>query len=453
VSLWFSPATSSILAFVTTVHLALASLRNHRRPDASPVSSLALVSVLLAALPWLFPSPAGLATGLVVHAVWFAVCEKLAPPRHGVASRSSSAPAGAVPPGAGSGKPRPSAPPSAPRPQGFVQTPVLAVFDEGGDIRTFRFTRPDGFEFVAGQFVTIRVRVDGNDVVRCYSISSAPETRGYLEISVKRQGLVSNTLHATLRPGSMASLRAPAGVFTYPSGDDRPLLLLGGGIGITPLLSMLRHGLAVEPSRPIALLYSARSEDALAFRKDLRLLAERHPHARIVMAASADARSSDVYPGRIDEGLIRATMPNFADGVALICGPQPMIDALRALLVSLGMAPEQVRSEIFEAAIAAAGGKAHTHEPLAAGVAHTMTCSRAGRAVPVAHGQTLLDAAEAGGVPIDSLCRAGVCGTCRTRVLDGSVACDSTVLADDDRQQGFVLACVSRVLGDCTVEA
>ena len=410
--------------------------------------------MLLAGLPWLFPSPAGLIAGLVVHALWFAVCERLAPPPRAAASptRPARAPSTATAPSA----PQPAAPRPPARPQGFVQTPVLAVFDECPDIRTFRFARPDGFTFTAGQFVTIRVRVDGRDVVRCYSISSALQVQGYLEISMKRQGLVSGTLHSTLRPGSMVSLRAPAGAFTYPAGDDRPLLLLAGGVGITPLLSMLRYAVTAEPSRPVALLYSARSEDALAFRSELRQISQRHPMAHIVMVATDHVKSPDVYPGRIDEKLLRATVPNFADAVAMLCGPQPMIDAMRQLLLSLGMPADLVRSELFEAAIAAAGHRAPEvpdAAPAAAAAAHKMTCARAGKAVKVAPGQTVLEAAEAAGVAIDSLCRAGVCGTCRTRVVEGRVDCESTVLDSRDRDEGFVLACISHPQGDCTVEA
>ncbi|MEZ5319218.1 MAG: FAD-binding oxidoreductase, partial [Vicinamibacterales bacterium] len=194
----------------------------------------------------MFPSAAGVGAGLALHALWYAVCERMAPPPlPAVAAR----PAAAVRPAAGAagaGAPpavvaRAGGPTKAAKPRGFVQVPVLAVVNESPDIRTFRLARPEGFEFVAGQFLPVRVRTDGTDHVRCYSLSSSPSTRGYLEISVKKQGLVSQMLHATLRPGALLWVKAPAGAFTYPAGDDRPLLLLAGGIGITPVLSMLRH--------------------------------------------------------------------------------------------------------------------------------------------------------------------------------------------------------------------
>ena len=146
---------------------------------------------------------------------------------------------------------------------------MLAVLEESPTIRTFRLARPAPFTFDAGQFLTVRVQVDGQAHVRCYSISSAPEATGYLEISVKRQGLVSGMLHATLRPGSSLLVKPPAGRFTYPAGDDRPVALVAGGVGITPLISMLRHGVAADPGRPITLLYSARGRRELVFWDEL----------------------------------------------------------------------------------------------------------------------------------------------------------------------------------------
>jgi len=448
---FFDPAPSPVLAFATTVHLALAALRNHRTPGTGPVSSVAFVSALMAGTPWLLPSYAGVGFGLVAHLLYYAACERFIPqaavvrPAAGVSRTSVPAPTGI---------PRPTALRRPEPVKGFVQLPVLAVIEETDDIRTFRLARPDGFGFVAGQFLPIRVKTDGRDHVRCYSISSAPETTGYLEISVKRQGLVSDLLHATLRPGTLLSAKAPAGSFVYPAGDDRPLILVAGGIGITPVLSMLRHAVAAEPTRRATLLYSAKTETDFAFREELAVIAARHSHVRVVLAASRGAASSDVYPGRIDEALLRATVADLPHAVALMCGPQQMIDGIRGTLITLGMPADQVRSELFEAVVAATGGadgvKAETRTD---SVTHEVRWTRSNAVLQAPAGQSLLEAAESGGVALDSICRAGVCGTCRTRVIEGDVHCDSTLIDDSDRQEGFVLACVSQIRSDCVIEA
>lgn len=428
-SLLLAPALpSSDLALATTVHLALSALRHHRHATGGRRGALATASIALSVSPWVLPSAAGLSLGLTMHAAWFWTCERW--------SRS--------------GRPRDDS-----RSETFAPVPVLAVFEESPDVRTFRLRRPVGFAFEAGQFLPVRVSVDGRDHVRCYSISSSPATRAHLDISVKRQGLVSGTLHATVQPGTPLSVRAPGGSFTYPTGDDRPLLLLAGGIGITPLLSMLRHAVEIEPWRRVTLLYSAPTEDALAFRADIRTIASRHPQVTVRFAVTRHPGGPDAYAGRIDETLLRTTLPDVTRAIAMICGPQPMIDGLRQLLSSLGVPDAQVRFERFEMAVAATGGwQAGGARRLPADQAssHTVRWARSGSTMRATHGERLLDAAESSGIAIDSLCRSGVCGTCRTRVLSGDVACESTLLTAADRERGHVLACIAEVRSDCVVD-
>lgn len=469
----FEPqSASSTLALVTTLHLAIATLRNKRRLTSSPLSLLAAVSLAFTALPWIFPSAIGLGLGILLHAAWFGACELMVP--KAITSAVKTSPRTASPARAPS--PQPSAPAAAPRPRatgpaeaarpkGFVTVPVLATFDETPTIKTIRFARPEGFDFEAGQFITVRVPVDGKDYARCYSISSAPIVRGYLEISVKRQGLVSNALHATARPGGTLSLKSPAGAFRYPAGDVRPLVLLACGIGITPLMSMLRHAVTTEPSRPVTLIYCAKTEADFAFGDELASLSWRHPQLRVQLAASKEATQPHVYPGRIDENLLRTTVLNLPQSIALLCGPTKMIEDMKPLLASLGVPAGQIRYEAFEAAVAASAvhtrddrrlpASADDERPMAsrpgAGSTHRLMCAKSRRHVAIRQGQTLLEAAEEGGVAIDSLCRAGVCGTCRVQVSDGDVNCESDTLDADDQSQGFVLACVTTTRTDCTV--
>jgi ferredoxin-NADP reductase len=408
------------------------------------------MSLLFAATPWLFPSGVGLAVGLLAHIVWFTACEWVAPPRQADRRNAPSPP-----------KPIPLPPAVAPATGGFVPVPVLAAFDESDEIKTIRMARPDGFEFVAGQFIAVRVPIDGKDRVRCYSLSSAPGVRGYLEISVRRQGLVSGALHATAHAGAQLSIRSPNGAFRYPSGDDRPIVLLAGGVGITPLVSMLRHAVATEPSRRVTLLYSARTPADFAFRDELSMLARRHPQVRVHLA-STRAASPDIYPGRIDADLIRTTVADLRHSICFVCGPKPMIEQMRLLLAEFGVPEPQIRFESFEAAVAASaareaspGGAVERNmrtdtRPAVHG--HQVTCTHSRRTIVISAGQTLLEAVETAGLPIESMCRAGICSTCRTRVTDGSVECTSDALSAAEREQGFVLACVATAHSDCTID-
>ena len=139
----------------------------------------------------------------------------------------------------------------------------------------------------------------------------------------------------------------------------------------------------------------------------------------------------------------------------MLCGPAPMRDALTAMLLELGVPRPQIHYEIFEAAKAAAGSQ--PEEPAPAGTrpnaTHEAQFAKSGTRERVMATQTLLEAAESCGAPIPSLCRAGICGTCRTRVTQGDVECASQMLDEEDRRDGFVLPCVSHLKSDCVVEA
>lgn len=498
-----------VLALASSLHLTLTVLQHHRCAAGVRRWTLVGISAAMTVVPWVLPSLPALAAGLLVHGLWLVATDALArgpgqapSGRHDPRGASASAPRPAAPEtgtaasvaGRPGGSPRPAdlgglanvPNPSGPglartasdarrsRSTGFVPLTVLATIDETPDIRTFRLSRPEDFTFQAGQFLPVRVRVDGRDHVRCYSISSAPEVPGYLEISIKRQGRVSSYLHAVARPGGTVFVRRPAGTFVYPADDDRPLVLLAGGVGITPLVSMVRHALAADPQRPVTLFQSARLRSGLAFADELRVLARRHPRFRWVPAVSGEAAGApDVYPGRIDRALLSTTAEDLPHSLVYLCGPEAMIASLREVLASFGVPAEQVRFERFEAAVAAMGATEHerrrARDPLSpeAGAGHTGASAfgTAGSGADEAEvhfarscvrqrvrpGTSVLDAAESCGVDIPSLCRAGVCGTCRTRAA-GQVEPD-VPLSADEAADGFVLACATRIVGTCTVEA
>jgi ferredoxin-NADP reductase len=424
------------------------------------VNPFVFPSFLFAITPWIWPSPLALALALSAHLAWVVLCEILAPaPATGqTAVRSPTATTPKNP------APRPQKTTLAPRsgaPAGFSETSVLAVLEEATDIRTFRLSRPQSFDFTAGQFVPVRVAVDGKPHVRCYSISSSPDARGYFEISVRRQGLVSTTLHATLRTGSRLLVGRPAGQFVYPSGDDRPLALLAGGIGITPLLSMLRHAISSEPVRPIVLLYSARNPQAAAFYSELQVIAQRHPQVRIAVTMSEPSTPQPWRRGHIDAELVRQYVAHPSHTIFCICGPVPMMTAMEQLLTAEGVPTSQIRTENFDTAMAAtqinapaaAAQRAAAPRSQHGSTEYEITFAASGRSVTTNGSHTLLEMAEAEGIAIPSSCRSGVCQACRTRVTEGDVDCQSSVLDPDDRAEGFILPCVSFAHSNVVLEA
>ncbi len=470
---WTLPASSSILAAASTAHVALALVRKHHCATALRGWLLGAASAAFAATPWIWASPRDLAIGGAAHLLWFAASGTLAGHRRpAAAARPSPAPRPVGVPA----RPAPVAaaepPVSARKPAGPLPTPVLAVFDETPEIRTFRMARPEGFEFRAGQFLTVQVQLDGRPATRCYSISSSPDARGYVEISVRRQGRVSGTLHSTVRPGSLLSIRPPAGAFVYPAADDRPLVLVSGGVGCTPMMSMLRHAVSREPARPVYYVHSAKTEEDIAFRQELALIARRHPQVRVVTALTRASTAGEHYPGRIDEGLLREVVPSPAESLFYVCGPAGMISGVKETLARMGVPAAQVRSEAFEAAVAASrAGASPVAAPAAVpaqaaarpelvavrraapAAAPSLRLARSGKTAPAPPDQSLLEAAESAEVEIPNLCRSGTCGTCRTRLVSGEVDCTADVMDDDDRRGGYVFPCVAWAKSDCVLEA
>jgi len=451
-SLLTQPVATPVLALATTIQAAILLLRTHRNPTDLRHAALLLPSVVLTASPWWLPTPVGILTGILLHLVWFKACERWLPKEKSAQSTAPARPQSRT-------TPKTRKPPLGERsssPAGFVQVPVIGVFPETSDITTFRMARPEGFSFSAGQFTSVRVNIDGQPVVRCYTVSSAPEAAGYFEISVKKQGLMSGTLHASIRPGSMVSVMPPAGGFAYPSGDDRPIALLAGGVGITPMMSMLRHAVNADPTRPVTLLYSVHTHRDVAFRDELGLLAKRHPQAKIVITATRGPHTTDCLSGRIDGQMISDHVDEVENTVFMICGPGPMIDGMKTSLAGLGVPESQIRSEAFEAAVAStiADPSARNDNPADSALeAFQLRLVGSDATIEITGRDTLLDACEAAGIDLPSACRAGVCGTCKCRLVDGSVRCDSDLLNDDEKSDGYILPCVSWAESDCAMEA
>lgn len=315
---------------------------------------------------------------------------------------------------------------------------VTQVVDESSVIRSFYLEPLDGAGLIphtAGQHLPIRVTLPGctKPVIRTYTLSTAPAD-GVYRISVKRQGLVSVHLHETLRVGSVIEARAPAGQFTIDAAAHRPAVLLAAGVGVTPMLAMLRHvvyeGLRTRRVRPTWLFHSARTLAERAFTKEIDQLAANAGGEVRVVRTLTDSEGAQMgkdfdAAGRLDIELLRETLP-FNDYDFYLCGPAGFMQSLYDGLRELNVADNRIHAEAF--------GPAGLHRRTDAGADAGLAHLPADKPTPVAFVKSgkearwnpdsgsLLDLAESRGLSPEFGCRGGSCGTCRTRVLEGAVA-------------------------------
>ncbi len=314
---------------------------------------------------------------------------------------------------------------------------VAKIVDESAVIRSFWLEPTDGSGLIAhaaGQHLPIRLTIAGEDkpVLRTYTLSTAPSDSGY-RISVKRQGLASAHLHDSLREGDIIEARAPAGDFTLDALERRPAVLLAAGVGVTPMLAMLRHivyeGLRTRHVRPTTFFYAARSKAERAFDGELAALAEQAGGAvRIIrlLEQTADAVPNQDFDaaGRIDMGLLKQAL-GFDDYDFYLCGPPPFMQAIYDGLRSLNVADARVHAEAFGPASLKRTSDQAADEPVVLAATAPVpvafaTSGKEARWTPEAG--TLLELAEARGLNPDFSCRGGSCGTCRTRIVEGAVA-------------------------------
>ncbi len=325
--------------------------------------------------------------------------------------------------------------------------PVRAVVDETADTRTFVFDIPaalaDLYQYRPGQFCTVRVTVDGNEVQRCYSMSSAPATDDHLAFTVKRVpgGIVSNWLVDHVAPGDELDLMPPAGVFCERDGAV-PILAFCGGSGVTPVFSILKQVLA-RGTRPVRLLDANRDEDSVIFRDALDELARAHPD-RLTVEHHLDADS-----GFLTADDITAFVGRDTDAHVYVCGPTPFMDLVEAGVAAAGIAPDQVSIERFvNAPDTPAGELADEQVEEAAGTRLEITIRRKRHVLGHVAGDTVLEATRRAGLKAPFSCEQGNCATCMALVTEGAVTMRANnALTPEEVEEGWALTCQALPVG------
>lgn len=318
---------------------------------------------------------------------------------------------------------------------------IAQITQENHLIKSFHLEPADNdglLSFQAGQHLPIRVSVPGHDkpLIRTYTLSSAPSDGRY-RISVKREGVVSGHLHDSLQVGDVLEARAPAGDFFITPNPKRPMVLMAGGIGITPMISMMRHvafeGLRTRHFRPVWLFYAARSLADRAFDEEIiELTKAAQGNIRVIRVLGdtngATPRKDYEASGFIDVNLLRAVLP-FDDYDLYLCGPPPFMQGIYDGLRGLNISDQRIHAEAFgPASLTRNRGAQDAQDDIPALPLPSKepvkiefsTSSQSANWHPDTD-KTLLELAEEAGLAPEASCRGGNCGTCRTKIEQGKV--------------------------------
>ncbi|XVJ96759.1 2Fe-2S iron-sulfur cluster-binding protein (plasmid) [Burkholderia vietnamiensis] len=329
------------------------------------------------------------------------------------------------------------------------------VIDETRDVKSFEFRTGEGLPvcFEPGQFLTVSANVNGHAVERCYTISSPPTRPWLLSITVKRVpgGMMSNWLHDNMKPGNPLLAYGPSGAFTPTGSRAAKSLYLSAGSGVTPLMSMTRASVDLGLDRDIAFVHSARTPADIIFCDELKRLARLSPRLRLFFICEG-AWTGET--GRLSLPLLARWIPDFAGREVYTCGPAGYMSAVRALLREGGHDPARYHQESFDI-----GADAGAVQPAAQATdavsqqTYTVRLSRSGRAFTMNATETVLAAAKKAGVAVPSSCSQGVCGTCKTKLLEGSVDMQHNGgIRDREVVKGLRLLCCSRPTSDLVLE-
>lgn len=345
----------------------------------------------------------------------------------------------------------------------------LAVRDETHDVKTFVLApkEPRLFAYAPGQFLTFSFEIGGETIHRCYTISSAPTRPNAVSFTVKRvaNGPVSNWLHDNLKAGDTVRALGPMGEFSCFTHPARKYLLLSGGSGVTPMMSMARTFHDLGEARDVAFVHAARTPADIVFRAELETMARLDPAFRFHAICEADSPDESWAgpKGRLSLDILRAAVPDFAEREVFVCGPKPYMDAVRAMLRDAGFDMARHHEESFDFGALPEPEKAAAEEAervldagaAPAGAVRTFRVEfvKTRRVLECPENETVLDAARKAGIRLPSSCAKGLCGTCKSKIASGTVAMTHAGgIRQREIDAGMALLCCSKPTSDLVVE-
>lgn len=229
--------------------------------------------------------------------------------------------------------------------QAQFETDVTQVIQRTVNAKSIRFRKPEEFDYLPGQWVFVTLERKGEQKTKPLSLSSSP-TEDFLEITKELTGQEFSNALATLRVGDKMLIKGPYGNFTFQGEYDK-VCMLSGGIGITPLRSMIRYSADKEVRASIILLYSNRYENNIPFKDDFDKMQMRNPNLEVIITITKPGPNWEGLAGRIDRETIGRNVSDYSERVFYTSGPMPMVDAMRAILTDMGLPDTQIKQEYF----------------------------------------------------------------------------------------------------------
>lgn len=341
----------------------------------------------------------------------------------------------------------------------------VKVIAETHDVTTFTFamSQPVLFFFKPGQFVTLELEIDGERVMRSYTISSSPSIPYSFSITVKRVpgGVVSNWLHDNLKSGDQIAVHGPVGQFNCMDFPADKVLLLSGGVGITPVMSMARWWFDTDSEVDMIFAHSARSPKDIIYARELDFMSTRIDNLQIHLICE-DTNVGEAwsgYRGYLNEHMLSLIAPDFMEREVFCCGPEPYMRAVKAMLQALGFDMDRYHEESFGEVPVKDVKQAEKHADAAELENQqpkemvTVNFTDAGKEVQVELGTNLNEAAVEAGVNIAKACGVGICGACRVQVVSGErTMTQNGGISDEEIEAGYVLSCCTTVDSDMVID-
>jgi ferredoxin-NADP reductase len=346
---------------------------------------------------------------------------------------------------------------------------VAKVFQETPEVRTFRLVALSSsklpFDYLPGQYLILQAEIAGQKVRRCYTIASSPTRNGYCELTIKREGrgLVSRYLHDMLHEGAVLDITAPAGRFTFTGAEAKRIVMIAGGVGITPLMAQIRYLTDLAWSGKIDLIFSVKTEKDIIFREELENLEKRFVNFKATVTLTKETSPTwEGERGRITSALLTRLVPDVASSQVHLCGPTDMTEPVITMLRELGVPAEQIKFESFAspsrtkstATAAPADQRNGIVDHAEDSAAGTLRFARSAKIITDLGGKTILEIAEEQGIILPYDCRSGICGQCKTRLVSGTVKMDAEdALEPVDRANDVILACQARCRDEVVIDA